>query len=75
MRTLYEIAKKAGSKSFCFRSRKKKQIHVEIKITGDTEIEELAEVAEALRMAMVKKKAIRSKVSYGVACNINEDAC
>ena len=73
MRTLYKVAKKAGNKRFCFRRREKKQIHVEIKITGDAEIEELAEVAEALRMAMIKKKAIRSKTSYDISCNINED--
>lgn len=74
MRVIYELAKKAGSKKFRFRTRKKKQIDVEIKITGDAEIEELAEIAEALRMAMIKKRAIRSIVSYCVECNYPKDA-
>lgn len=74
MKTVYEIAKRAKKNSFRFKTRKRKQIHVEIRIAGDENLEELAEVAEALRMAIIKKKAIRSKTSYDISCNINEDA-
>lgn len=74
MRQVYEVAKRAGKNSFRFRRRTRKRIHVEIKITGDEKLEELEEVAEELRMAMVKKRAIRSKTSYYIECNIKGDA-
>lgn len=74
VKAIYEIAKRAKKNSFRFKSRKRKQIHVEIRITGNENLEELAEVAEALRMAMIKNSAIRSKTSYYMECNIKEDA-
>ena len=53
-------------KIFRFRSKDKKEIHIEISIKGKAEIEELKEISEILRMGIEKDSTIRKKVSFDI---------
>lgn len=53
-------------KFFRFRSKDKKEIHIEISIKGKAEIEELKEISEILRMGIEKDSTIRKKVSFDI---------
>ena len=53
-------------KFFRFRSKDKKEIHIEISIKGKAEIEELKEISETLRMGIEKDSTIRKKVSFDI---------
>lgn len=53
-------------KFFRFRSKDKKEIHIGITITGETEIEEIKSISEKLRMGIEKDSTIRKKVSFDI---------